>query len=181
MISEQLTEIYQLLFDRFGPQHWWPGQTQFEIITGAILTQNTNWNNVEKAIANLKSADCLTPERLYHLDVSQLAELIRPAGYYNIKTKRLKNFLNWLFTMDKSHFFLLSVLRMPFFNFLTRWKGRDSSAISCFLLIEVAEDLWWSLEFFGGLTISGLAECKNDLEIFILLGYNWFREKVWVM
>ena len=97
MTAEQLTEIYQLLFDRFGPQHWWPGQTQFEIITGAILTQNTNWANVEKAISNLKSADCLTPERLYHLDISQLAELIRPAGYYNIKTKRLKNFINWLF------------------------------------------------------------------------------------
>ncbi len=97
MISEQLTEIYQLLFDRFGPQHWWPGQSQFEIITGAILTQNTNWINVEKAIANLKTADCLTPERLYHLDFSQLAELIRPAGYYNIKTKRFKNFINWLF------------------------------------------------------------------------------------
>jgi len=97
MISEQLTEIYQLLFDRFGPQHWWPGQTQFEIITGAILTQNTNWANVEKAITNLKSADRLTPEKLHNLDVSQLAELIRPAGYYNIKAKRLKNFINWLF------------------------------------------------------------------------------------
>jgi endonuclease-3 related protein len=97
MISKILTEIYQLLFDRFGPQHWWPGETQFEIITGAILTQNTNWTNVEKAIANLKSADCLTPEKLYHSDVSKLTELIRPAGYYNIKAKRLKNFLNWLF------------------------------------------------------------------------------------
>jgi len=97
MITKTLTEIYQLLFDRFGSQHWWPGETQFEIITGAILTQNTNWANVEKAIANLKSAHLLTPEKLYHLDVSKLAELIRPAGYYNIKAKRLKNFLNWLF------------------------------------------------------------------------------------
>jgi len=97
MITEQLTEIYQLLFDRFGPQSWWPGETAFEIITGAILTQNTNWANVEKAIANLKSANLLTPEKLYHLDVSELAELIRPAGYYNIKAKRLKSFLNWLF------------------------------------------------------------------------------------
>jgi len=96
MISEQLTEIYQLLFERFGPQHWWPGQTEFEIITGAILTQNTNWANVEKAIANLKAADCLSPERLYNLEVSRLAELIRPAGYYNIKAKRLRNFLDWL-------------------------------------------------------------------------------------
>jgi endonuclease-3 related protein len=98
MITEQLTEIYKLLFDRFGPQHWWPGETQFEIITGAILTQNTSWANVEKAIANLKSANLLTPEKLYHLDTSQLAELIRPAGYYNIKATRLKNFLNWLFS-----------------------------------------------------------------------------------
>ena len=97
MISEQLTEIYQLLFERFGPQYWWPGETKFEIITGAILTQNTNWSNVEKAIANLKSADRLTPEKLYHFNLSGLAELIRPAGYFNIKTKRLKNFVNWLF------------------------------------------------------------------------------------
>jgi endonuclease-3 related protein len=97
MISKQLTEIYQSLYDAFGPQHWWPGQTQFEIIAGAILTQNTNWANVEKAIANLKTADRLTPEKIHHLDVSELAELIRPAGYYNIKAKRLKNFVNWLF------------------------------------------------------------------------------------
>jgi endonuclease-3 related protein len=97
MLSEQLTEIYQMLFDRFGPQHWWPGETQFEIITGAILTQNTNWANVEKAIANLMSANLLTPEKLYRLSTSRLAELIRPAGYYNIKAHRLKSFLDWLF------------------------------------------------------------------------------------
>ena len=97
MITKQLTEIYQLLFDRFGPQHWWPGRTRLEIIVGAILTQNTNWANVEKAIGNLKSADLLTPEKLYHLDISKLAELIRPAGYFNIKAGRLKNFLTWLF------------------------------------------------------------------------------------
>jgi endonuclease-3 related protein len=98
MSSEVLTDIYRLLFEEFGPQQWWPGQTRFEIITGAILTQNTNWANVEKAINNLKSADCLTPEKLHHLDQTQLAQLIRPSGYYNIKAKRLKNFINWLFT-----------------------------------------------------------------------------------
>jgi len=97
VVSQTLNEIYQLLFDRFGPQHWWPGDTQFEIIIGAILTQNTNWTNVEKAITNLKTADCLSPEKLYQLDISRLAELIRPAGYFNIKAKRLKSFLNWLF------------------------------------------------------------------------------------
>ena len=97
MINKQLTEIYQLLFDHFGCQHWWPGETQFEIIIGAILTQNTNWANVEKAIANLQSAQLLAPEKLHRLDILQLAGLIRPAGYYNIKANRLKSFVKWLF------------------------------------------------------------------------------------
>ena len=97
MTGEQLTEIYQLLFERFGPQHWWPGQTQFEIVIGAILTQNTNWTNVEKAIANLKAANRLTAESIHDLDHARLAELSRPAGYFNVKAKRLMSFLNWLF------------------------------------------------------------------------------------
>ncbi|HUT29093.1 MAG TPA: endonuclease III domain-containing protein [Sedimentisphaerales bacterium] len=98
MTSETLAEIYQLLFDRFGPQHWWPGETQFEIMVGAILTQNTNWQNVEKAIANLKAADALSAEALHHTDIAELAQLIRPAGYFNVKAKRLKSFIDWLFT-----------------------------------------------------------------------------------
>lgn len=97
MTGETLSKIYRLLYDAFGPQNWWPGETPFEIVTGAILAQNTNWNNAEKAIVNLKSAEYLTPEALHRIDISQLAELIRPAGYYNIKAKRLKNFVNWLF------------------------------------------------------------------------------------
>jgi endonuclease-3 related protein len=97
MTRETLTEIYQLLYDAFGAQHWWPGETRLEIIVGAILTQNTNWRNVEKAIANLKSAKCLTPQGLHRTSTAQLAELVRPAGYYNIKAKRLKNFVDWLF------------------------------------------------------------------------------------
>lgn len=97
MTSETLTEIYDLLFEAFGPQHWWPGETPFEIVIGAILTQNTSWTNVEKAIANLKSASSLLPERLHRIDTLELAELIRPAGYYNIKAKRLKSFIAWLF------------------------------------------------------------------------------------
>jgi endonuclease-3 related protein len=97
MTGERLSEIYQLLFERFGPQHWWPGETQFEIIVGAILTQNTNWQNVEKAIANLEAADLLSPEALHNIEIGDLAELIRPAGYFNIKAKRLKSFIDWLF------------------------------------------------------------------------------------
>lgn len=97
MVRENLTEIYNLLFEMFGPQHWWPGDGQFEIIVGAVLTQNTNWTNVEKAIANLKGAGCLEPVKLHEIKIEKLAELIRPAGYFNIKAKRLKNLNDWLF------------------------------------------------------------------------------------
>jgi len=97
MLPDQLKEIYDLLFERFGPQKWWPGDTPFEIIIGAILTQNTSWSNVERAIANLKKARVLTPDKLHNLAPAKLAELIWPAGYYNIKARRLKNFLDWLF------------------------------------------------------------------------------------
>jgi len=97
MIGETLTEIYRLLYDSFGPQQWWPGETPFEVSAGAILTQNTNWNNVEKAIKNLKSAGYMTADAIHRIDLKLLAELIRPAGYYNVKAKRLKNFAEWLF------------------------------------------------------------------------------------
>jgi len=83
--------------EAFGPQHWWPGQTRFEVIVGAILTQNTNWANVEKAIANLRARGLLEPGAMHSLERSELARLIRPAGYYNIKARRLCAFLDWLF------------------------------------------------------------------------------------
>lgn len=92
-----LKNIYTRLFNTFGPQHWWPGETPFEIIIGAILTQNTNWQNVEKAINNLKEKNVLTPAALKKIPLNKLARLIRPSGYYNIKAKRLKNFIEYLF------------------------------------------------------------------------------------
>ena len=97
MSLDKLMEIYELLYGRFGPQHWWPGDGRFEVIIGAILTQNTNWGNVEKAINNLKAADAVDAAAIHRMDTAKLAELIRPAGYYNIKANRLKNFLNWFF------------------------------------------------------------------------------------
>jgi endonuclease-3 related protein len=97
MRDNPLMVIYRRLYDRFGPQHWWPGQTPFEVIVGAILTQNTNWTNVEKAIGNLREAGALSPKGLRALAVEELAERVRPAGYYNVKARRLANFLDWLF------------------------------------------------------------------------------------
>ena len=91
MTADRLGRIYELLLDRFGPQHWWPGDTPLEIMVGAVLTQNTNWGNVERAIANLKAADALDLNRLADMAAAELAELIRPSGYYNIKAARLQN------------------------------------------------------------------------------------------
>lgn len=90
--SDLLQEIYNRLLGHFGPQNWWPAETPFEVMVGAILTQNTNWQNVEKAIANLKAADLLSFAAMSQLPVAELAEYIRPAGYYNIKAARLQNF-----------------------------------------------------------------------------------------
>jgi len=88
-------DLYTRLFNAFGPQHWWPGDTPFEVMVGAILTQNTNWGNVEKAIANLKNARSLEPERIHGMRKNRLAALIRPAGYFNIKAERLKSFIRF--------------------------------------------------------------------------------------
>ncbi len=92
-----LIRVYQVLRNAFGPRDWWPADSDFEMILGAILTQNTAWTNVEKAICNLKKAQVLDPQSLYSLPESKLAELIRPAGYFNVKAKRIRAFLQFLF------------------------------------------------------------------------------------
>ena len=86
-------ELYEAMRARFGHRGWWPGDDPLEIAVGAILTQNTNWSNVEKAIANLKGAGCLGVTDLHAMSREELAELIRPAGYFNVKAGRLKNFI----------------------------------------------------------------------------------------
>lgn len=94
---EKLSEIYRTLRKAFGHQNWWPGETAFEVMVGAILTQNTAWTNVEKAIANLKKAGVLDAKKMRVLPERKLARLIRPSGYFNIKANRLKHFLSFLF------------------------------------------------------------------------------------
>jgi len=91
-----LRRAYALMRARFGHQRWWPGETPFEVCVGAILTQNTAWTNVERALANLKAAHVLEPATLFALPESRLANLIRPAGYFNVKARRLRSFLRVL-------------------------------------------------------------------------------------
>ena len=94
--GEKIRAFYDAMLKAYGPQHWWPAQTPFEVVIGAILTQNTNWKNVERAIVNLKRENLLNPEALAKIPTEHLAEVIRPAGYYRIKAKRLKNFIAML-------------------------------------------------------------------------------------
>jgi len=108
---EQLEDLYNRLFNSYGPQHWWPAETPFEIMVGAILTQNTAWTNVEKAIQNLKQANALNTHSIIDLANDNLAELIYPSGYFNVKSQRLKNYTNWF--VDAGRFKGLQQLDNP--------------------------------------------------------------------
>jgi endonuclease-3 related protein len=89
-------EMFENLLTHFGPQRWWPAETELEMMVGAVLTQNTNWKNVEKALINLKKENLLSLHKLSTLSTSEVAALIRPAGYFNIKAKRLKNLIDFI-------------------------------------------------------------------------------------
>ena len=89
-------QVYQTLLGALGPQHWWPGESPWEVMIGAVLVQNTAWKNVERAIANLREADLVDPRRLLVLPAEELAELVRPAGYFRLKTKRLRSLMEFV-------------------------------------------------------------------------------------
>ena len=89
-------ELFDILLKSYGARHWWPADTPAEVCVGAILTQNTNWINVEKAIVNLRREGFLSLEALWDVDLERLAELIRPSGFFNIKSVRLKDFVGWV-------------------------------------------------------------------------------------
>ncbi len=95
-LARRIVEVYHLLFERYGPQHWWPADMPFEVIVGAILTQSAAWANVEKAIANLRREDALNPAAIRALPMERLAHLIYPSGYYNAKARKLRAFVDHL-------------------------------------------------------------------------------------
>lgn len=111
---------YRAMLDALGPRHWWPARTPFEVCVGAVLTQNTAWTGVEKAIANLDGNGALDPKKLSALPQEKLEELIRPAGYFRVKAKRLRGLLEYL---GQSCGFDLSVL-----------AGRDMEGVRSELL-----------------------------------------------
>ncbi|MBI2913963.1 MAG: hypothetical protein HYY03_08590 [Chloroflexi bacterium] len=96
-LKDRLMDVYERLYAAYGPQHWWPGESPFEVIVGAVLTQSAAWPNVEKAIANLKAAGALSPQGLRRLREDGLARLVYPSGYFNAKARKLRAFVSLLF------------------------------------------------------------------------------------
>ena len=106
-----LTAMFRDLYAALGPSYWWPAVTPFEVAVGAILTQNTQWNNVEQAIANLRSADVLEPQAMYRMSEEKLSALIRPSGFFRLKTRRLQQFL--IFLRDSCSFQMEKLAQIP--------------------------------------------------------------------
>jgi endonuclease-3 related protein len=116
-MQERLLNIFHVLLDAFGKRNWWPGETELEIIVGAVLTQNTSWKNVEKAIDNMKHHNVLNIHTLYKMDRETLASIIKPSGFYNIKSSRLKNIINVIYNDYSSNILNLNKLDM--------WDARE--------------------------------------------------------
>jgi endonuclease-3 related protein len=111
--TEKLLDINRRLYAAYGPQHWWPADSPFEVVIGAILTQSAAWVNVEKAIANLRAAGILSPEALLRVDLDELARLVHSSGYYNAKARKLKAFLEMLFDRHGGRLDALFALPLP--------------------------------------------------------------------
>ena len=128
--ADKIRAFYPALLGAYGPQGWWPGETPLEVCVGAILTQNTAWRNVERAIANLKAAGPLEPGALWQLPPERLAELIRPAGYFRLKAGRLRNFLALLvndFDASLSRLFELPTTELRERVLAVRGIGRETA------------------------------------------------------
>ncbi len=96
-MNKKVLSIYKKLYKDFGPQKWWPAETDLEVMVGAILTQNTSWKNVEKAISGLKKNKLLSIRKMKNASLAELRKSIKPCGFYNEKAKKLKNFIKFLY------------------------------------------------------------------------------------
>ena len=141
--DKSLLDIYNRLYAHFGPRRWWPAEGPFEVMMGAILTQNTAWSNVEKAISNLKSKKVLTPRKIERIPIASLRALIRPSGFYNEKAKKLKNFVNFLMrsckgNLNKLRFCDTDTLRAELLNV----KGIGPETVDSILLYALGKPVF---------------------------------------
>jgi len=141
--AKTLHSLYTRLYRYFGPQYWWPAHTGFEVIVGAILTQNTAWSNVEKAITSLRNEGLLKPSALKKVTRKRLAAFIRPSGYYNLKAERLKNFVYFLYTRYGGS--LKKMFSQPLFQLrseLLGVKGLGAETVDSILLYAAKKPIF---------------------------------------
>lgn len=134
-MTDQLVRFYQAMNDHFGDLHWWPGESTLEIAIGAVLTQNTAWRNVERAIYNLKQAQLIHIENIMHIETGVLEGLLRPAGFFRVKAERLTNLLRFILTEyagDFDRMFEEDVWALR--NKLLQVKGIGEETADCILL-----------------------------------------------
>ncbi|MEO5341827.1 MAG: endonuclease [Gammaproteobacteria bacterium SHHR-1] len=157
--AEPLRWAFQQLLAAYGPQHWWPAQSAFEVMLGAILTQNTAWTNVEKAIANLRQAEMLDTQRLAEADPAQLAQIIRPVGYFNIKTQRLQAFCRFYLQQGHERLAALStdVLRQTLLG--VKGVGRETADD---MLLYAFERPVFVIDAYSRRLFSRLGLCQGD-------------------
>ncbi|MHC4870884.1 MAG: hypothetical protein ACYTFY_03470 [Planctomycetota bacterium] len=160
----KLLHIYQLLHRFFGPQHWWPGDTPFEVMVGAILTQNTNWLNVEKAIANLKKSKVLSAAGILRLSYNDLADIIRPSGYFNIKAERLKSYVAWYKTACGAKISSMRAMSMDKLRHeLLKVRGVGEETADC-IMLYAAEMPSFVIDAYTRRIFSRLGYCSPDVK-----------------
>ncbi len=162
-LRETLLEIFVRLYDRFGYMDWWPRESDFEVVVGAILTQNTNWSNVKKALENLKDADLLSVERINKLEKDQLIKHILPAGYYNAKARKLKEFTGFLYrefngSLDELFELPVDELRE---KLLSIWGIGEETADS--IILYAAKKPTFVIDAYTRRILSRLGLCESNI------------------
>jgi endonuclease III related protein len=133
--GKKLQKIYTVLLHEYGHRNWWPAETSFEVIIGAILTQNVSWKNVEIAINNLKEVKLLDAEKLYRSETDTIAPLIKSSRYYNQKAKKIKNFMDFFYTDYNGSLERMSLEESTLLrNKLLKIKGLGEETVDSILL-----------------------------------------------
>ncbi len=162
---EKIEKIMQTLFEYYGSLNWWPADTPFEVCVGAILTQNTAWSNVEKAIENLKKENLLSCEAIYMTDINVLAELIKPSGYFNQKAKKLKAFCGFLkegFNWNLDTFFNSASIEKLRKQLLSIWGVGKETADS--ILLYAGEKPVFVVDAYTKRIFSRHGICKENID-----------------
>nr|WP_249870857.1 endonuclease III domain-containing protein [Oceanobacillus saliphilus] len=178
-MQQSFQSIYERLYDYYGPQNWWPADTPFEMMIGSILVQNTNWRNVDKALSQLRPH--LKPELIHEMPVDELAQIIRSSGYFNIKAKRIKAFMNWfkLYNDDVGEIKKKDKKQLRYELLKINGIGRETADVillyafdkAIFVVDAYARRIFYRIGFdmpaaYDGFRMEVEKELPNDLELF---------------